>query len=79
VADSNAVRQRRRRARWKVGLGTATAVFDTFTVTEVLITAGLLAERDIDDRRRVGDALSRWIALVTRDWPAGRRRGTSGA
>jgi hypothetical protein len=51
MADSPAVRQRRRRARWKVGLGTAIPEFDWFVVTELV--EGLLTERDIDDRRRV--------------------------
>jgi hypothetical protein len=76
VADTPAIRQRRRRARWKAGLGTAIAEFDTFIITEMLIVEGLLTEREIDDRRRVGEALSAWIADVTRDFPNRRRRGT---
>jgi hypothetical protein len=78
VADSPAVRARRRRARWKAGLGTAIAVFDWFVVTEMLIVEGLLTERDIDDRRRVGEALSLWLSTVTRDSAYRRRRGTQG-
>jgi hypothetical protein len=79
MADSPAVRQRRRRRRWEAGLGTALAVFDAFTTTEMLIAKGMLAERDIDDRDRVGEALSVWLADVTRDWSYRRRRGTQGA
>ena len=33
-----------------------------FIVTEMLIGADLLTERDIDNRRKVGQALSLWIA-----------------
>jgi hypothetical protein len=79
MADSPAARQRRRRARWKAGLGTAIAEFDWFVVTELLIVEGLLTERDIDDRRRVGEALSRWLSNVTRNSAYRRRRGTRGA
>jgi hypothetical protein len=62
VADSTAVRQRRHRARWKLGLGTALVEVDWFVTTELLIRSGLLAVRDIDNRRAVGEALSVWIA-----------------
>jgi hypothetical protein len=79
VSDGPAARQRRRRARWKAGLGTAIAEFDWFLVTEILIMEGLLTEREIDDRRRVGEALSVWISNVTRDSAYRRRRGTKGA
>jgi hypothetical protein len=78
VADSPAVRRRRCRARWKAGLGTAIAEFDWFIITEMLIVEGLLTEREIDDRRRVGEALSLWLSTVTRDWSYRRRRGTAG-
>jgi hypothetical protein len=62
MADSPAVRRRRHRARWKAGLGVVSAEIDWFAVTELLIRAGLLAVRDIDNRRAVGIALSAWIA-----------------
>ena len=79
MGDSPAARQRRRRARWKAGVGTAIAEFDWFLVTEILIMEGLLTEREIDDRRRVGEALSVWISNVTRDSAYRRRRGTKRA
>jgi hypothetical protein len=62
MADSPAARQRRRRARWKRGLGVAPVEIDWFVTTEFLIREGLLSERDIDNRRAVGVALSAWIA-----------------
>jgi hypothetical protein len=75
MSDSPAARQRRRRARWKAGLGTAIVEIDWFLTTELLIEAGLLGVGQIDDRRRVGEALSVWIS-VTRDSAYRRRRGT---
>jgi hypothetical protein len=62
VGDSPAVRQRRRRARWKRGFGVVLVEVDWFVTTEFLIREGLLSERDIDNRRAVGEALSVWIA-----------------
>jgi len=64
-------------ARWKAGLGTVIAEFDWFLITEMLIVEGLLTEREIDDRRRVGEALSLWLSDVTRDSAYRRRRGIS--
>jgi hypothetical protein len=55
------------------------AELDWFIITEMLIVEGFLTERDIDDRRRVGEALSLWLANVTRDSAYRRRRGTRGA
>jgi hypothetical protein len=43
----------------------------------MLIVEGLLTEREIDDRRRVGEALSLWLSTVTRDSAYRRRRGTA--